>query len=167
MKTLWSGWKTASMITDSLPLILTGLNSGAGGAVRPDEVPAAVWAGLAASAGFAAAAGAAVAAGGAAAAAVGLAASAGFGASVGLAAAAGAVVAAGAAACWLPHAARIGRAAIASPMRTITRRERRRPITCPATMSSSRSPTRILLDSTPTIHGRRAQVLSQRSATPR
>ena len=32
MKTLWSGWKSASMMTDSLPLILTGLNSGAGGA---------------------------------------------------------------------------------------------------------------------------------------
>src|SRR5829696_2708308 len=111
MKTLWSGWKSASMMTESLPLILTGLNSGAGGAVRPEEVPAAVWAGLL-SAGLAAAAGAAVAAGAAAA-----------GASVGLAGAAGAAVGfAGAAACWLPHAARMGRAAIASPIRTIMRR---------------------------------------------
>src|SRR5829696_7729726 len=105
MKTLWSGWKSASMMTDSLPLILTGLNSGAGGAVRPDDVPAAVWAGLL-SAGLAAAAGAVVAAGAAAAGAAGFAASAGLGASVGLAAAAGAVVAAGAAGCWAPHAAR-------------------------------------------------------------
>src|SRR5690348_18513083 len=101
MKTLWSGWKSASMITDSLPLILTGLKSGAGGAVRPEEVPAAVWAGLAASAGLAAAAGAVVAAG-AAAGAAGLAASAGLaaGASVGLAAAGAAGGFAGAS-CWL------------------------------------------------------------------
>src|SRR4051812_26202148 len=157
MKTLWSGWKSASMMTDSLPLILTGLKSGAGGAVRPEEAAGAVWAGLGASAGFAAAAGAVVAAGAAAAAAVGFAASAGFGASVGFAAAAGAVVAAGAAgvADW-PHAARIGRAAIARPIRTIARRDRRAPITLPATMSSSRSPIRFLLETTSTIHGRQA-----------
>src|SRR4051794_9644295 len=124
MKALWSGWKSASTITDSLPLILTGLNSGAGGAVRPDEVAAAAWpAGLAAgdAPGEAAAAGdapgEAAAAGdeaGAAAGAVGLAASVGFAAAVG---AAGAVVP--------PQAARIGSAAAARPIRSMLRRDRR------------------------------------------
>src|SRR5262245_21502647 len=115
------------MMTESLPLILTGLNSGAGGAVRPEEDAGAAWAaGLAASVGLAAAAGAVVAAGAAAGAA-------GFAASVGLAAA-GAVVAAGAAGAdvglagvsgWLPQAARIGRAATASPSRRAALLERR------------------------------------------
>src|SRR5215212_8352110 len=157
MKTLWSGWKSASMITDSLPLILTGLNSGAGGAVRPDDVPAAVWAGFAASAGLAgaAAAGAAVAAGAAAVAAgfgasVGLATSTGFGASAGWGGAAGAD------GCWAPHAARTGNAAIASPMRTAERRDRRRPVSPKAAVPESDVPIRILLETTPTVHGRQA-----------
>src|SRR5215207_9570930 len=149
MKMLWSGWKSASMMTESLPLILTGLNSGAGGAVRPEEAAGAAWpAGLPASAGLAAA-GAVVAAGAAAGAA-------GLGASVGLAAAAGAagaVVAAGAAgaavglagaAGWPPHAARMGRAAMASPIRTAARRERRRPTNPGAAMPAVGSRIRTL-----------------------
>src|SRR5215212_301276 len=151
MKMLWSGWKSASMITDSLPLILTGLNSGAGGAVRPDDVPAAVWAGFAASAGLAgaAAAGAAAVAAGFGAS-VGLATSTGFGASAGLGGAAGAD------GCWAPHAARTGNAAIASPMRTAERRDRRRPVSPKAAVPESDVPIRILLETTPTVHGRQA-----------
>src|SRR5215217_6166998 len=145
MKMLWSGWKSASMITDSLPLILTGLNSGAGGAVRPDDVPAAVWAGFAASAGLAGAAAAGAAA-----------VAAGFGASVGFAASTGLGGAAGADGCWAPHAARTGNAAIASPMRTAERRDRRRPVSPKAAVPESDVPIRILLETTPTVHGRQA-----------
>ena len=70
--------------------------------------------------------------------------------------AAGAAVGFAGAAGWLPHAARIGRAAIARPIRTIARRDRRRPVTPSAAMPGSCSPIRILLETTSTVHGRQA-----------
>src|SRR5215203_1485046 len=95
------------MMTDSLPLILTLLKVGAGGAGRVEPADAVLPLGAAPAAGVAAAA-----------AAVGL------GASVGLASAAGAGFE-GAAGCWLPQAARIGRAAAIAPSRKSLRREMR------------------------------------------
>src|SRR3954470_279681 len=98
------------MTTESLPLILTFWNVGAGGAVRPLDVPGAAAAGFAAGEAPAAAAAGDEAAAGAAGADVG------FGASVGLAAGAGA---------WLLQAARTGSAATPRPSRSIARRESR------------------------------------------
>src|SRR5437762_606827 len=125
------------MMTDSLPSILTLLKVGAGGAA--DGFAAAAGAELAPVAGEAAAAGDApgAAAAGEAAGAAGFAASVGFVSAAGLA-----VGAAGVAA--LPQAATIGRAAAASPRRSIERRERRWGIR-PGEESSSESLKRHLL----------------------
>src|SRR6188768_2027872 len=130
------------MMTDNLPLILTLLKVGAGGAddglaAAAGAEPLAPAAGEAAAtgepAGWAAAgdeAGAAAAAVGAAGAAVGLASVAGF---------------AGAAGWELPQAARIGKAAAAIPSRRSLRRERR-PGIMPAAEGRFISLTRHLLE---------------------